>query len=255
MPKNKFPSDCVMPFVVLGDPNYETSLEIIINLIDSGAKALELGFPFSDPIADGPVIQRANLRALKNGMTTEKAFNLVQQIREHSPLPISLMLNFNIVLQYGVDNFYSKCKELKMNAVLCPDLPLEESKEVIPYAKHHGVGQVFLIAETTSNDRMEKYARITSGYCYLVYRLGPTGSQDELAGKTEELVSRVRQFFDIPTYLGFGISKPEHVKEALSKGADGVIIGSHLIEVIEKNLDKNPQEKIALEYKKFVAKQ
>jgi len=233
-----FPKNIFMPFVVLGDPSPEESLEIIKSLIDNGAGALELGFAFSDPIADGPTIQKASNRVLAKGMTTAKGFEIVAKVREYSKIPISVMLDFNIVLNYGPDKFYAKCKELKIDAVLCPDIPIEEEEEVLPHAKKHGIHQIFLVSPTTSDERMKKIASYCTGYVYLVAVLGITGARDNLDKEIEDLISRTKKVFDIPIYVGFGISKPEHVRSVLSMGADGAIAGSAFCKMIEEgNID------------------
>jgi tryptophan synthase alpha chain len=228
-----------MPFVVLGDPNFETSIEIIKNLIDNGAGALELGFAFSDPIADGPVIQRANLRALKNGITIEKGFGIIEHIRKYSQIPISLMLSFNLVFNYGVENFYSKVAQLKVNAILCPDVPIEESDELVFMSEKYGISQVFIVSPISNDERIERIAKICKGYVYLVSLLGTTGSREEVNSGIAKLIERTRKFVNIPIYVGFGISKPKHVREIFIANGDGAISGSAICALIEENLGDN----------------
>jgi tryptophan synthase alpha chain len=224
-----------MPFVVLGDPNYEMSIDIIKTLIDNKAAALELGFAFSDPIADGPIIQKADKRALDNGMTTKKAFDILSRIREYCSIPISLMLSFNLVYKHGIEEFYKKCKELKIDAVLCPDVPLEEAEE-LRCSREQGINQIFLISQITSDERIEKISKICSGYIYLVSLLGTTGIRDSISKTLPNLIKRSKRKIDLPVYVGFGISKPEHVKKAIDSGADGTICGSAICKIIEDNL-------------------
>ncbi len=230
-----FPKNVFIPFVVLGDPSYEKSIRLIKILIDNGAGALELGFAFSDPIADGPTIQKANKRTLDNGMTTSKSFDILKEIRGCSSIPISIMLSFNIMYKYGVEEFYKKCNDLDINAVLIPDVPLEESKELVEYAKKYRINQVFIASPTTTEERMKKLSKVCSGYVYLVSLLGTTGTRDNLNKKLPELIKRVKQHISLPLYVGFGISKPEHVKEVISHGADGAISGSAICKIIESN--------------------
>lgn len=245
----KFPKNIFMPFVVLGDPTYEQSVKLIKALIDNGAGALELGFAFSDPVADGPVIQKANKRALEQGISTAKAFELLKQIRLYSQIPISLMLSFNIVYQYGIEEFYKKCKELKIDAVLCPDAPLEESEDLVKFAKKYSISQVFIISQTTTEERMKKINKIASGYVYLVSLLGTTGAREMLNQKLPDMIKRVKKAINLPVYVGFGISKPEHVKEVISFGADGAICGSAICRLIEVNL--NDYSKMCVEIARF----
>ena len=229
-----------MPFVVLGDPTYSQSLNIIGSLIKSGAGALELGFPFSDPIADGPVIQKANKRALDNHMTTKKCFDILAQVRSYSDIPISLMLSYNIVYNYGTEEFYKRCNRLEIDAILCPDVPLEESGPLLKYSKKYKIPQVFLVSPTTTGPRMKQLATIsnqTSGYVYLVSLLGTTGVRQDTNTELPALIKQTKRYFNIPVYVGFGISSPEHVKDVLSLGADGAISGSAICKIIEENLD------------------
>ena len=233
----RFKKNVFMPFLVIGDPEYGQSIRLIKTLIDNGADALELGFAFSDPIADGPAIQRANKRALDNNITTAKAFEILKLIREYSEIPISLMLSFNIVYNYGIENFYEKCVELNIDAVLCPDVPLEESRELLESAEKYKIHQVFLISPETSVERMRIINQVCSGYVYLVSLLGTTGARDKINQELLGLIKLVKQNMEYPVYVGFGISKPEHVQEMISLGADGVICGSAFCKLVEENLD------------------
>ena len=225
-----------IPFVVLGDPTVEDSTKIIKGLIKNGANALELGFAFSDPIADGPIIQKANNRALANGITTSKAFGIIEEIRKSSKIPISVMLSYNLVYKYGTGNFYKKCKELKVDAVLCPDVPLEESEDLVKHSKKYKIAQVFLVSPTTTKERMKQLNKVCKGYVYLVSLLGTTGTRSEISARVPELIKLTKKEMKLPVYVGFGISKPEHVKNILSLGADGAISGSAFCKLIEENL-------------------
>ncbi len=245
----KFPRNIFMPFVVLGDPNYEESIKLIKLLIDNGAGALELGFAFSDPIADGPIIQRANKRALENNMTTQKAFEILNVIRNFSSIPISLMISFNIIYNYGVEKFYIKCSDLKINAILCPDIPLEESDELVKIANKYKINQIFLISPSTTQERLADLRKVASGYIYLVSLLGTTGIRAELDKYLSDLIERSKKYFDIPIYVGFGISSPEQVKNVLAFGADGTICGSAICKIIEENIsDPEKMREIVQEF-------
>ena len=233
----RFRKNIFMPFVVLGDPNHKQSFELIKILIDSGAGALELGFAFSDPIADGPVIQRANKRALAGGITTSKAFQILEKVRNYSSIPISLMLSFNIMYQYGIEEFYKRCSELQIDAVLCPDIPLEESGELIGPARNHHINQVFIVSQTTTKERMMRLNNVCSGYFYLVSLLGTTGVRDNLDSDLQCLIKKTKERTYLPVYVGFGISNPEHVRNVIIYGADGAICGSAICRLIESNPD------------------
>ena len=236
---NRFKKKVFIPFLILGDPDYNTSLEIIKSVIDHGVDALELGFAFSDPIMDGITIQKANNRALSFGMNIKKAFDLLNDIRKYSDVPISLMLSFNLIYNYGIDNFLSECNKLNINAVLCPDIPLEESNELVNLAIKHDVNIPFIISLTTSYERIKKICDISSGYIYLVSLLGITGKRENINYSFLEQIKLIRGLTELPIYVGFGISKSEHVKHILTNGADGVIVGSAIINLIDKNLENN----------------
>ncbi len=244
--KNVFKKGIFMPFIVLGDPNYESSLEIAKTLINNNAHGLELGFAFSDPVADGPSVQKANRRALKSGITTEKAFSLIERIKKLSSIPISIMVSFNIVFNYGVDEFYRRCKISGVDAVLCPELPLEEAEEVIRFADKHAINQVFIVSPTTSEARIRKIDRLCGGYIYLVSLSGTTGAREHLNSNLSSLINRVKRNTNKPVYVGFGVSMPEHVSGILRAGADGAICGSRFCEILEEGTGlKEKKEKIA----------
>ncbi len=225
-----------MPFAVLGDPNYEDSLKIIKGFAKNGAGALELGFAFSDPIADGPTIQKANNRALENGITTEKSFEIIEEIRKTTKMPISVMLSYNIAYNYGPEKFYQKCSTLGVNGILFPDVPLEEASGLIELSKKHKIAQVFLVSPTTTKERMGALNKCAAGYAYLVSLLGTTGTRPEMSEKLPELIRLCKSNMKLPVYVGFGISKPEHAKKVVMLGADGAISGSAFCKIIEQNL-------------------
>jgi tryptophan synthase alpha chain len=231
-----FPKKAFIPFTVLGDPDIETSKKIIKGLIESGANALELGFAFSDPIADGPVIQKANNRALAKGITTKKAFEIIEEIRNETKIPISIMLSYNLVYKYGTQNFYKKASELRIDAILCPDAPLEEAEELLANAKAHNINQVFLVSPTTTKERMQELNKVAKGYVYLVSLLGTTGTREQVNTKLPELIKSVKREMKLPVYVGFGISNPEQAKNVIRLGADGAISGSAFCKIIEEHL-------------------
>ena len=232
----------LVAFTVIGDPDYETSLDIIKKIIDSGADILELGLPFSDPIADGPTIQAADIRALSKGMNTDKVFEFVKELREYTDVPIGFLCYYNLIYQRGIGKFYSDCKNYGINSVLIADVPVEESSEILNHARNNNIETVFMVTPLTNNDRIKKIASNTTGFIYVVSRLGVTGVRDSLEESTLDLIKRIKKFTDMPLCVGFGISNPKHVKSVIKGGANGAIVGSAIIELIAKNI--NNKEKM-----------
>lgn len=226
-----------IPFLVAGDPTYETSLEIAKTLVDNGADALEIGFPFSDPVADGRSVQNGDIRAFKSGMTVKKCFKFLEDLREYTDKPFGLLLYYNLVYQQGVDEFYKKLSEIGVNSVLIADLPPEEADDAITAANKYGIEEVFIVSQATSNERLQKITKIIGGFIYVASVMGTTGARQEVAHDSTELIKRVREHTDLPLCVGFGISKPEHVKEVLEAGSDGAIVGSAILNIIEDNLN------------------
>ncbi|MDP2974443.1 MAG: tryptophan synthase subunit alpha [Candidatus Diapherotrites archaeon] len=226
-----------IPFVVLGDPNAETSFKIVKTLINSGADALELGFAFSDPIADGKTIQAADQRALAKGINTDKCFALIKKIRAYDKeIPISLLIYYNLIMQRGIDKFYADAKKAGVDAVLAADCPLEEAKPLLQAARKHKIEQVFIVSPVTTKKRMQRILRNCSGYVYIVSLLGVTGARQQLQKRTIQLIKRTRHSTKLPLCVGFGISKPGHVKQVLAAGAQGAIVGSAVVDLIKRNL-------------------
>lgn len=227
-----------VPFVTLCDPDFDRSLEIIDTLVENGADALELGFPFSDPLLDGPVIQAANKRALDGGYSTDACFELLGKVRAKYPeMPISLLLCANLVFVAGVERFYQRCAENGVDAVLIADLPVELASEFAPIAKKHGIAPVFICPPNADDSTIQKVAALTEGYTYLVSRAGVTSAENQShATNLDNLVEGLKQANAAPILQGFGIAQPQQVKEALVLGADGAISGSAIVKIIEKNL-------------------
>lgn len=226
-----------IPFIVAGDPDYDTSLEIAKRLVDNGADALEIGFPFSDPVADGASVQNADLRAFKSGMTVKKCFKFLEELRNYTDKPIGLLLYYNLVYKHGIEAFYEKLSEIGVNAVLIADLPPEEATDAIDAANTYGLEQIFIVSQATTNERLKEITKIVGGFIYLASVMGTTGARSKVEHNTTELIKRIKNHTDIPICVGFGISKPEHVKQVLNAGSDGAIVGSALINIIEKNLE------------------
>ncbi|MCC7557238.1 MAG: tryptophan synthase subunit alpha [Methanobacteriaceae archaeon] len=225
-----------IPFVVAGDPDFETSLKIVEKFVEEGADALEIGFPFSDPVADGPTVQSADLRALETGMNTDKCFEFIKKIREFTTIPIGILIYYNLIYKMGIDEFYQKAKICGVNGILAADLPPEEAKDALIAAKKYGINQIFMVAQTTSNERLQTISQMCSGFLYVVAVMGVTGARSNLKHSTVELIERVKEHSDLPVAVGFGISKPEHVKEVLNSGSNGAIVASAILNIITENL-------------------
>ena len=226
-----------IPFVVLGDPNYGTSFKIVKALVEGGADALELGFAFSDPIADGKTVQEADQRALSKGINTDKNFALIKKIRGlDKEIPISLLVYYNLIFQRGIEKFYKDAGKAGVDAVLAADCPLEESEQLLKASKKFDIGQVFILSPTTTKPRMRKILKKCSGYVYIVSLLGVTGARVSLQNRAIKLIKRARPLTKLPLYVGFGISKPKHVKQVITAGADGAIVGSAVINLVKHNI-------------------
>lgn len=231
-----------MPHVYYGDPSEGFSLELMKTLAENGADILEFGIPFSDPIADGPTFITACERALKGGMTPARCIEGVKKLREAGvDIPIILTTYFNIPYVAGIENFMRKVKEAGVQGLIIPDLPIEESTEVLEAAKASGLSIIFQVALTTSEERMKKIAASASGFLYVINVEGVTGARESLLHSTVNLVKRIRGRAEVPLMAGFGISKGEHAIEMVSKGADGVITGSAIAKIYSKNL-KSPEK-------------
>ena len=221
-----------IPFITCGDPDLETTAKIVREAVANGADLIELGIPFSDPTAEGPVIQGANIRALKGGVTTDKVFDLVRGLRKDVKVPMVFMTYSNVVFSYGADKFISTCKEIGINGLILPDLPYEEKEEFLPQCKKYGVDLISLIAPTSEN-RIAMIAKEADGFIYLVSSLGVTGTRSEISTDLKSIVDVIRQNTSVPCAIGFGISTPEQAKK-MADIADGAIVGSAIIKIIEQ---------------------
>jgi tryptophan synthase alpha chain len=226
----------VIPFFVIGDPNFKTSLAIVKAAIDAGADILELGIPFSDPIADGPTIQKADIRSLKSGMTVRKALEFIAKVKQHKDIPIGLLMYYNLIYRYGTERFFRDFHRAGVNSVLVADLSIDDAKEVVGPAKKAGLDTVFMVTPNTNQQRLKLIASKTTGFIYAVSLLGVTGSREKLSGSVKGLVSKIKKETNVPVCVGFGISTPKHAAQVAKAGADGVIIGSKIVSLIEDNL-------------------
>jgi tryptophan synthase alpha chain len=224
-------------FTVAGDPNPGTSVRVATTLVDAGVDILELGMPFSDPVADGPVIQRADQRALEAGTTPDEVFAIAREIRAHCEVPIVLLTYFNLVWNRGIEPFYRDARDAGIDGILIVDMPVEESDEVREAARAAGIAPIFLVAPTTSTARQEAIVARASGFLYLVSVLGVTGVRDRVAAETVSFIRSVRASTALPLAVGFGISEPGHAVTCYEAGADAVIVGSAIVDIIERHLD------------------
>lgn len=224
-----------VPFVMVGDPDPELSEAVIEALIAGGADALELGVPFSDPVADGPTIQRAHLRALAAGVGFRGALEVVARVRaKHPDLPIGMLIYGNVPFAVGLETFYSECAAAGIDSVLLPDIPVREGEPFSKAAEASGIDAVYIAPPSASEETLDDVARTSRGYVYAVSRAGVTGTETESSTVgLAESVARLREDAAAPVMLGFGISRPEHVAEAIGAGADGAISGSATVKIIE----------------------
>jgi tryptophan synthase alpha chain len=223
----------LVAFITAGDPDLATTQELFSVIEEGGADIIELGVPFSDPLADGPVIQAASQRSLKSGTTLKKIIQLVRDIRQSSQLPIVLMTSFNPVFVYGQEAFVKDAVEAGVDGVIIPDLPPEEAGEFDALAKVRNLDMIHLLAPTSTSDRIEMVGTKSRGFIYYVSLTGVTGARDSLAKGVEDKVTRIKQATSLPVLIGFGISGPEQAKAA-SVCSDGVIVGSAIVRMIEE---------------------
>ena len=226
-------------FLTCGDPDLETTAAAVRAAAGAGADLIELGIPFSDPTAEGPVIQGANLRALKGGVTTDKVFALVKELRKDVTIPLVFMTYANVVYSYGADRFLANCAEAGVDGLILPDLPFEEKEEFLPTCRKYGVDLISMIAPT-SEDRVAMIAREAEGFLYLVSSLGVTGERSEINTDLAAIVRTVRENTKIPCAVGFGISTPEQAR-AMAALSDGAIVGSAIVRIVEEYGKEAPE--------------
>ncbi len=219
-------------FITCGDPDLETTKKTLLELQKNGADLIELGIPFSDPTAEGPVIQGANIRALKNGITTDDIFQMVTEIRSEITVPMVFMTYANVIFSYGMDRFFEKCKETGMDGVILPDVPFEEKEEFETVAAQYGIDFISMVAPT-SEDRIARIASEAKGFIYIVSSLGVTGTRTSINTDVKSLVDKIRKVTDVPCAIGFGISTPEQAAQ-MAGISDGAIVGSAIVRIIEK---------------------
>lgn len=220
-------------FLTAGDPTIDKTVEYILAMEEAGCDLIEIGIPFSDPMAEGVVIQDANVRALKHNTTTDDVFDIVRRVREKTDVPLVFLTYINPVFFYGYEKFFKKCSELGVDGIISPDLPYEEKGEIVDIAKSNDVDVISLIAPT-SKERIQKIANDASGFIYVVSSLGVTGMRSEIKTDLNAILSDIREVTDLPLAVGFGINTPQQAQN-IGKIADGVIVGSAIVKIIEKH--------------------
>lgn len=224
-----------IPFVTCGDPDLETTRDLILAYAEAGADIIEIGIPFTDPLADGPTIQRASERALAGGVTMDDALQLISEVRAQTDVPLVPMTYINPVYQIGYDNFARRCHEVGADAVIISDLPPEEGAAWTQAGKTHDVGTIFLVAPTSDAARLDTVVQVASGFIYAVARLGVTGARDDVPPEIGDLVSRLKTKTETPVCAGFGFSTPDQIRRTCeSTQVDGIVVASALIDRIEK---------------------
>lgn len=221
-----------IPFVTCGDPDLETTAAVVREMAAAGADLIELGIPFSDPTAEGPVIQGANIRALDGGVTTDRIFDLVRDLRQDVSVPFVFMTYANVIFSYGAERFIRTCQDIGIDGLILPDLPFEEKEEFLAICHAHEVDLISMIAPT-SKDRIAMIAREAEGFLYIVSSMGVTGTRRAITTDVGAIVEIVRQHTDLPCAIGFGISTPEQAQH-MAQHADGVIVGSAIVKIVER---------------------
>ena len=229
----------LMPFIMAGDPNIEKTSEILLKLQENGADLIELGIPYSDPLADGPIIQLSASRALKSGTTPKKVINLLESLKGKLNIPIILFTYLNPLLCFGFEHFCELASNAGVSGLIIPDLPLEEAYKFSKIVSNHSMDLILLVAPTTPFERMKQISNHTKGFTYLVSVTGVTGERNKMESRVENLIAKLKEINNNPIAVGFGISTPEHVNKVREWGADGVIIGSAFVKRISSSSEKD----------------
>jgi tryptophan synthase alpha chain len=224
----------LIPYITVGYPSVGITLQVVPLLASNGCDIIELGIPFSDPLADGATIQRASYEALRQGITTTVCFEVAQELRRHVEIPLVFMTYYNPVLKFGLEQFCSKCTEVGIDGLIIPDLPPEEGEELEKSTRRHGLDIIYLLSPASTEERIKLVTSQASGFIYLVSLTGVTGARDKLPEELENFVARVREKAGKPLCVGFGVSTPEQARR-IAKVADGVIVGSRIIQLMEED--------------------
>lgn len=235
-----FKKKAFIGFITAGDPSLDKTYEYILEMARAGVSLIEIGIPFSDPTAEGEVIERADLRALNNGMKTSMVFDLVKRLREKIDTPLVFMTYANPVFNYGYEEFFKRSREVGLDGIIIPDISFEESEEIKPISKKYGIEYISLIAPT-SRDRIKMIAKAATGFIYLVSSLGTTGVRNDFSFDLKSIVKEIKKVTNVPVAIGFGISTPEQAHEFTSF-ADGCIVGSRIVKIVEEHGDNASNE-------------
>jgi tryptophan synthase alpha chain len=225
----------LIPFITVGDPNLKTTKALVLEMERRGADIIELGVPFSDPVADGPTIQEADIRSLKHKTSLKDALNLVKDLRKKTEVPLVLMTYYNLLYKYGIERFITQAKRSGVDGIIAADLPVEEASELKKHARKNNLDTIFLASPTSPPERLKLIAKETRGFIYYVSLTGVTGARKELAKGLISSLKKLKRLSKKPIAVGFGISKPEHIRK-IRRYADGAVVGSAIVSVIEKNL-------------------
>jgi tryptophan synthase alpha chain len=228
----------IVACIVAGYPSFDESIGVARELVSSGTDIIEIVMPFSDPVADGPVIQQADARALASGMNTDRLFDMIREVRKEAEIPLLIMTYANIVIQRGIQEFYSDAANAGADGVVIADVPLEEADPFCAAAGNAGIDPILFVSQTTSPERMGRILSKAGGFVYLVAALGVTGTRDEISPDAIDLLKRVKERTSLPVVPGFGIATPEHVRRYAAAGADGVIVGSALIRMVGEHASR-----------------
>jgi tryptophan synthase alpha chain len=226
----------LIPYIMAGDPDLETSKALVLEMEQAGCDIIELGAPFSDPLADGPTIQKAAIRSLRNHTSIPDVLGLVAAVRKTSKIPLIVMTYYNLIFHYGEERFVNEASAAGLDGIILPDLPPEEAGTLIPLSKKAGLDLIFLLAPTSTEERIKLVSRVGQGFLYYVSLTGVTGARTGIHSSVERSLSRIKAATDKPVAVGFGISSPDQASQVARWGADGVIVGSALVKVIEENI-------------------
>jgi tryptophan synthase alpha chain len=224
----------LIPYITVGYPSVETSLKVVPLLASSGCDIIELGIPFSDPLADGTTIQQASYEALRQGVTPWVCFEVAHELRQQVEVPLVFMTYYNPVLKFGLEQFCSKCAEVGIDGLIIPDLPPEEGQELETSTRSHGLDLIYLLSPASTEERIQLVTSKASGFIYLVSLTGVTGTRDKLPQELEGFVNKVRKGTEKPLCVGFGVSTPEQARR-IAEVADGVIVGSRILQLIKED--------------------